>query len=332
MSASQQRWRPQTNLGLAGAYEINDRLSTATLWPTGGHGPVDITLDENRRAITGLDDGRIIRFPTEGGDPETIVDTGGRPLGIEMMTNGSLIVCDAEHGLLEVKPNGAIQVLADHHKGVDFKLTSAAAIGQDGSIFFSVASHRWGLGNAARDLLERSATGRLYRRAPNGELSILVDGLVFANGVALSRDEDFVLVSETGNYRIHRHWLTGAKTGTTDIFVENLPGFPDNLSRSHDIFWTAFLRLRDRMLDRIVPHPWARKVVSIVPERLQPGPGRHAMIVGFDHTGVPVYNLQDPSGRVGSTTGVCADGYRLYIGSFTEPHVTVATLPTSLDA
>ena len=332
MRQSQQHWRPQTNLGLTGAYELNDRLVGASLWPTGGLGPVDVTVDADQRAITGLDDGRIVRFSREGGEPETIADTRGRPLGVESLPNGSLIVCDGDRGLLEVKADGMTQVLADHFRGVDFKLTSAAAIASDGTIYFSVASHRWGLEQATRDLLERSATGRLYRRTPDGEIDVLVDGLVFANGVALSRDEDFVLVTETGNYRIHRHWLTGDRAGTTDIFVENLPGFPDNISRTHDIFWTAFLRLRDRTLDRIIPHPWARKLISMVPEILQPGPGHHAMVVGFDHNAVPVYNLQDASGRVGSTTGVCADGYRLYIGSFTERHLAVATLPTSFDS
>jgi sugar lactone lactonase YvrE len=230
-----------------------------------------------------------------------------------------------------MEPDGTIELLADHFRANEFKVTSNASVAEDGTVYFSVSSHRWPLSALTQDILERSATGRLYKRTPDGELTVLLEGLVFANGVALSRDEDFVLVAETGSYRIHRLWLTGDKAGTSDIFVENLPGFPDNLSRSHGIFWCAIIRLRDRALDLTLPRPWARKVIASLPETLQPKPGRHGMVVGFDHQGRVVTTLQDPTGRVATTTSVRADGYRLYVGSLTEPHIAVAQLPTSFD-
>jgi sugar lactone lactonase YvrE len=324
-------WRPPSDLGLTGVYAENERLTGAALWTTGGAGPEDVALDDERRPITGLADGRIIRFPPDGGEPETLGDTGGRPLGIESIPGGGLIVCDADRGLLHMEPDGAIEVLADHYRSNEFKVTNNASVAADGTIYFSVSSHRWPLTDYTRDILERSGTGRLYRRAPDGELTVLLEGLVFANGVALSRDEDFVLVAETGSYRIHRVWLTGEKAGTTDMFVENLPGFPDNLSRSHDIFWCAIVRLRDTALDMTLPRPWARRVIAALPEPLQPKPGRHGMLVAFDHSGRVVTTLQDPTGRVAVTTAARADGYRIYVGSFTEPHIAVAQLPTSFD-
>ena len=36
-------------------------------------------------------------------------------------------------------------------------------------------------------------------------------GLLFANGVALSRDESFIAVVETNTQTVHRVWLAGAK-------------------------------------------------------------------------------------------------------------------------
>lgn len=59
--------------------------------------------------------------------------------------------------------------------------------------------------------------------------TVLIDNLHFANGVILSKDEDFVLVVETFYSRIHRYYLKGPKKGTHDIFVDGLPGMPDNL-------------------------------------------------------------------------------------------------------
>ena len=324
-------WHPPTDLGLTGVFAENERLTGSALWDTGGSGPEDVALDDERRPIAGLADGRIIRFPSEGGTPEVIGDTGGRPLGIEFISGGGLIISDADRGLLHMEPDGTIEVLADHFRSNEFKVTNNASVAADGTIYFSVSSHRWPLSDFTKDILERSGTGRLYRRTPDGELTVLLDGLVFANGVALSRDEDFVLVAETGSYRIHRVWLSGEKAGRSDIFVENLPGFPDNLSRSHDVFWCALVRLRDRPLDLTLPRPWARRFVAALPEQLQPKPGRHGMVVAFDHSGRVVATLQDPTGRVATTTSVRADGYRLYVGSLTEPHIAVAQLPTSFD-
>lgn len=63
-----------------------------------------------------------------------------------------------------------------------------------------------------------------------GEKMIFVGELGFANGVAFGPDEAYLLINETMRYRITRSWLSGEKSGQTDIFIENLPGFPDNLS------------------------------------------------------------------------------------------------------
>lgn len=54
-----------------------------------------------------------------------------------------------------------------------------------------------------------------------------MDGGHFTNGVALSKTEDFVIVSDSRN-QILRYYLRGSKAGTTDIFVR-LPGIPDNI-------------------------------------------------------------------------------------------------------
>lgn len=45
----------------------------------------------------------------------------------------------------------------------------------------------------------------------DGSTHALVDGLWFANGVALSREETFVAVAETAGMRVIRHWLKGDK-------------------------------------------------------------------------------------------------------------------------
>lgn len=324
-------WRPPTDLGLVGDYAVNERLTPAALWDTGGVGPEDVAIDREGRPVTGLEDGRIIRYPDDSGIPVDVGNTHGRPLGIEATDDGGFIISDAFRGLLHMSPNGTVTTLADSFQGDRFALTNNASVARDRTIYFTVSSHRWDLHHYTTDVLERSATGRLYRRDPNGELTVLLDGLVCANGVALSEGEDFVLVAETGSYRIHRVWLVGDRAGRSDVFVENLPGFPDNLSRWHSTFWCAFPRLRDRALDLTLPRPWMRTVIHRLPEQLQPRVGRHGFVAAYDHGGRVVTTLQDPTGRVGSTTGASADGFRLYVGSLTEPALAVAALPTTFE-
>lgn len=328
MDFEPQKWIPPRDMGLVGPYAQNERLTGAALWDTGGTGPEDVAVDGDGRAITGLADGRIVAFGPDGGPPVELGRTAGRPLGIEVHPDGDgYIVCDADRGLLHLLPNGELVTLATSHDGVRFAITNNASVSPDGTIYFSVSSHRWPLATYTSDLLERSATGRLYRRDPNGDIDVLLDGMVFSNGVALSGDGEFVLVAETGSYRINRVWLTGDRSGRSDVFADNLPGFPDNLSEAHGRFWCAFPRTRDKALDATMSRPWMRSMIERLPEAAKPKPSRHGFVAAYDHDGGVVANLQDPTGRVAVTTGVRALGRVLYVGSLTEPHLAVVGLP-----
>ena len=319
-------WQPPPAPGLTGDYEVNDRLADSELRPVGGLGPEDVVVDAAGRIITGLEDGRIVRLPAGGGEPEVLADTGGRPLGLELGLEGSLIVCDARKGLLRLAPDGALETLVDHFAGVPLIFTNNAAVAADGTIYFTDASRRYGIDEYKEDLLEHSGTGRLYALRPDGTLDLLIDGLQFANGVALAPDESHLLVAETGAYRIRRFWLTPDRPGQDEIFVDNLPGFPDNLSTGDGVFWVAIPSPRDRILDAMLPRPWLRQIVVRLPDELQPQPKRHGFVLGFDEAGRVVHNLQDPSGRVAMSTGAREHRGRLYVGSLSEPSVAVYDL------
>jgi hypothetical protein len=88
---------------------------------------------------------------------------------------------------------------------------------------------------------------------PN-ETRVHLEGLGFANGVALGPDEAYILVNETMFYRITRYWIKGEKSGQTDIFIENLPGFPDNLTyNKNGLFWVALIYPRQEKIDSLLP-------------------------------------------------------------------------------
>src|SRR5690348_5423680 len=204
------------------------RFGEVTVVPVPGHGPEDVVVDGEGRLYTGVDDGRILRLSPHGKHIDVIADTGGRPLGLELYGEDELLICDARAGLL-VAPlsGGSPSVLATSAMGLDFVFCNNAAVASDGTVYFTDSSRRFGIDNWRDDLIEQTGGGRLLRRSPDGSIDLLLDGLQFANGVALAPDESFVAVAETGACRVSRVWL---RDGRPDVFVDGLWGFPDNIS------------------------------------------------------------------------------------------------------
>jgi hypothetical protein len=91
-------------------------------------------------------------------------------------------------------------------------------------------------------------------------------------------------------------WIGGPKYGRSEIFIDNLPGFPDGISSNgRDKFWLALVAPRDKALDKLLPHPYLRKVVMRLPKFLQPAPQRYSFVLGLDLNGKVSDNLQNGS-------------------------------------
>jgi sugar lactone lactonase YvrE len=305
---------------------MNCKLARVERLDVGGAGPEDVVVDARGNVYSGLEDGRIVRVPPSGGPAETIANTGGRPLGIELDHDGGLVICDADRGLLSLSDQGVLRTLVDTFEGERLLFTNNAALAADGTIYFTDSTRRHPIARYKLEILEHSGTGRLFAHRPDGRTELLLDGLQFANGVALDPAEEYVLVVETGTYSIKRLWLSGARAGEHETFVDNLPGFPDNLSCYEGTFWVALPSLRDRLLDKMLPHPWLRNIVARLPDVFHPRVKRHGFAVGLDASGRVAHNLQDAGGGVAVVTGVRQHGGKLYLGSLTDTAIAVYDL------
>jgi sugar lactone lactonase YvrE len=138
----------------------------------------------------------------------------------------------------------------------------------------------------------------LIRYTPKtGESAVLLKDLYFANGVALSQREDFVLVNETYRYRITRYWLRGPKAGTYDVFIDNLPGFPDNLSSNRrGVFWVALFTARSSLADFAHQNPWTKSFMARLPRALWIRPRRYGLVLKIDEKGKIIKSFHDPDG------------------------------------
>jgi len=256
-----------------------------------------VALDAQGRIYGGFNDGRIVQLRSDGRQPRLFADTHGTPLGLVFDQTGNLIVADAVKGLLAVTPDGEVKSLSTEADGIPFGCTNDLDVATDGTIYFTDASSKFPLTKFTADLLEHQPNGRLLAFDPKTKSSrTILKDLYFANGVAMSPDQSFLLVVETGVYRVRRVWLKGPKQGLSETFIDNLPGFPDGISSNgKDKFWLALVTPRDPVFDKLLPHPFLRKVVARLPKFLQPAPQRYAFVLGLDPDGRVVDNLQDGS-------------------------------------
>ena len=314
-------WQPPPAPALEGVYEPNDALADFEgIGGEIGSKPETVVVDADDRIYGGTEEGIIWRTPPGGAMTEAWANTAGRPLGMAFDADGNLIVADSFRGLISVDPEAEITVLSTESDGLPYKFADDLDIADDGTIYFSDASWKFGQFEYIEDIIEHRGNGRLLAYHPDtGETETLLEDLYFANGVAVAHDQSYVLVVETSKYRVLRYWLEGEQAGETEVLIDNLPGFPDNISRGTDgVYWLAIASPRDPVLDFTLPRPFLRKVIMRLPEFMRPSVQRYGMVFGIDTHGDILYNLQDPNGGYAPITSANEfDGW-LYFGSILE--------------
>jgi sugar lactone lactonase YvrE len=303
-------------------------MNQLTVVQVPGDGAEDVVVDADGSVYTGTDDGSIFRVRADGGHVERVANTGGRPLGLELLPDGRLLVCDTDRGLLEVDlATGRSTVLADLVHGERILVCNNAAVHSSGAIYFTDSSRVYPLDRWKADMLENTASGRLLRRNSNGSVEVLIDSLRFANGVALARDESFVAVAESGGRTVVRLWLDGERTGQIDHLAADLPGYPDNIARgSDDLIWVTIASPTDALLERVMsaPVPLRRLVRWLserLPEKLQPGAKQTVRVMALDDDGTVVHDLARDASAYHMATGVREHEGRVWLGSVEEPAI-----------
>ena len=316
-------WTPPKAPELTGVYQPNDKLANVEILFEGQCDKCeDVAIDSMGRIYGGQLNGDIVEFAN--GKRKVLANTGGRPLGLHFDQNKNLIIADAGAGLLSIDVNtGKLTTLVDEYEGKKMIFVDDLEIAKDGAIYFSDASTKWGFADNAMDILEGRGNGRLYVYYPSTkQTKLLLDDLRFANGIAVAHDQSYVLVNETGRYRTHRYWLTGAKKGQSDIFIENLPGFPDGISQGLDgLYWIALVSPRQPALDDISSNTFMKNLVAKLPAAVQPAPVHYGFVLGVDGNGQVQYNLQDPKGGFAEITSVQQFGDVIYLGSLYEDKI-----------
>ncbi|KAJ4963520.1 hypothetical protein NE237_023459 [Protea cynaroides] len=299
-------------------------------------GPEDLAYDAETGFIyTGCSDGWIKRLyvadtadDKEKAKVENWAFTGGRPLGLAFGPDKQLIVADAFKGLLRVSGEGTtVELLTDEAEGLKFKLTDGVDVGRDGVIYFTDASYKYSLKVNTEEVLEGRPHGRLMSFDPStNKTQVLARNLYFANGVALSPDQDYLIFSETVSRRCSKYHIQGEKRGSIETFIDNLPGYPDNIRYDGEgRFWIALARGKTASWDAVVRYPILRKTMWLLIKVMKlPDLRSHGGMMAVNLEGEAIALYSEPGMHL--VTGGIKIGNQLYIGYLTNTYVTRVNL------
>jgi len=317
-------------------FVLNDRLGATELIGLGEvEGPEDVILDRNDHLYTGTRHGTIERFlAPDYRRRETFAAIGGHPLGLTFDRNGNLLTCVGGMGVYQVSPEGQVSKVTDEtNRGLfsiiddsRLRLPDDLDIAPDGRVFFSEATIRYGMSEWATDALEGRGNGRLICHDPRtGSTRTILRGLIFPNGITICRDGQSLLFAETWACRINRYWFDGPQKGRREVFLDNLPGYPDNINRgSNGSYWIALLGMRTKTFDLAMRKPafrrrMARQIAS--DEWLFPNINR-GCVLHVSAEGAVMDVLWDRAGvNHPSITSTCEHKGFLYIGGVSNNRV-----------
>jgi len=160
----------------------------------------------------------------------------GRPLGIRITKDDIMYVADSYLGIFKINLSNSEtnQILSSNDprfNKLPLKLLNDLDLDDDDNIIYFIdSSYELDLNQVLEEHLELMPRGRLFSYdEKRNKIELLKDGLYLPNGLQLMPDKQSILINENSMARILRYYLKGEKKGTTEIFINNMPGFGDTI-------------------------------------------------------------------------------------------------------
>jgi hypothetical protein len=215
-------------------------------------------LDGALRPNTALDDAPVVAaLPA----PDNLALLDGRPVcssGPRVLALDGTPLADfpAEITALAVAPDGTLAVATDDGRlseaGADTPLpngvacVTALAYAPDGTLWLANGSARHPASLWVADLMQKGATGSVWRRPPGGAFEQVAANLAWPAG--LLPDATGAIVSEAW-----RHRLLRLGDGAPKPVLAHLPGYPGRLAPTDDGgAWLAVFAPRNRLIELVL--------------------------------------------------------------------------------
>jgi hypothetical protein len=267
--------------------------------------------------------------------------------GLTVHPDGRLIACIAGRGLAAVDGRGRQSWLNQVEDQPLNCLTSVAATA-DGNIFVSEGSQLNTGVEWRRDLMQKNRAGRIIVCGPGFESpKVVIRNLPYPYGLAFSRDERFLWLTESWSHRVCRAAVMGRDLGTVEPIIRNLPGYPARLGRAvGGGFWLSLFALRthliefvlreddfrEEMMRTIAPQYWIAPALATSGDALEPmqsgsikalgiqkpwaPPRSYGLIARIDEDGEVIESLHSRvGGRCHGVTAACETAQGLVIVS-----------------
>ncbi|TYS74473.1 SMP-30/gluconolactonase/LRE family protein [Sutcliffiella horikoshii] len=321
-------WESPKSTGYTGSFEKNNRLDGMEYLSIEKYTEPEHIVYREGWLYAATKTGAIIRVREDGTGLQKIVNTEGRPLGFDFDIKGSIIVADplyGKHGgLLKISNfengDGEIELLTDTVDDTALNFIDAVVVSKSGTIYFTDASQRTKakeIGDVGRageiDILENSSTGRVLEYNPvTKKTRILLKDISFANGIALSTDENYLFINETGKYRVWKLNLETDQTLSTkeesefaEVHIDNLPGLPDNMMAGEEgRIWIGLIMPRNDFLEFSSDKPFLRKMAMRLPAKMLPKGAGYSHVIAINEKGEVVEDMQSNSLPYTNITGV----------------------------
>jgi len=141
-------------------------------------------------------------------------------------------------------------------------ITAAAVAGSH--LYLANGSAANPIGEWQRDLLERNASGSIWRiDLDSGAASRIAGDLAWPAGVAV--DGEGVVYAEAWKHRLVR--IDPARPGRPQVLHTDLPGYPSRIARAVDGYWLALFAPRSQLVEFVLREPaYAKRMMAEVPK------------------------------------------------------------------
>lgn len=328
-------WSPPTKPEFKDELTLNEKLSDADkIYLNGYYGAEEFVMDKNGVIFCGVrkdknefSSGAILKINPNDSVEEWLI-TEKWVTGMQFDKEGNLIAMMNGVGLVRFSEDKIMDTLVSQTPdGMPILMGTGMKIATDGKIYFANMSstNKTTFKYMNKIILEMKPTGGIYCYDPNTKITTTIsNGNYFGNGLEISEDESYILVSETSKYRIMKYWIKGEKTGQSEVFIDNLAGFPNNITRrKNGNYWIGFTTKRNDQLDKIHSKIGMKKFVYGLPSFIQPKAEQFGMVIEISDSGKIIQALFDSKGKTVSEAGAIKEwnGY-LYLGGDVVSYVS----------
>lgn len=193
----------------------------------------EITIDRFEIFAEGLDHPECLAFDRDGwlwaggeagqvysvspnGEKQLVAEAGGFSAGVAWTPDDTeLFVCNPRHGILRVTKSGDWSVFAKHAGDHTLISPNYGVFDRKGN-YYVTDSGNW-----------KKRNGYLLKYSSGGHGEVVAGPFGYANGLALSADEQHLFMVESDTGRVYRIEVA---SGAASVYAEEVGRFPDGLA------------------------------------------------------------------------------------------------------